>query len=77
MASYVDDTGENPHVNYEPSALGGLREAPTPYAPMISGKLTRRTLSHFCKCDEDYGQRAAEGLQLHIGEIAAQHAVRS
>ncbi len=27
MAQYVDDSGENPHVNYEPSSSGGLNEA--------------------------------------------------
>jgi catalase len=123
MAYAVDDTGENPHVNYEPSSLGGLQEAPTPtpYEPMISGKLTRHTLSrtndyqqageryrtmpaweredlllnlitllsqcersiqermvgHFRKCDEDYGQCVAEGLQLTVGESVAQNAVVS
>jgi catalase len=123
MAYAVDDTGENPHVNYEPSSLGGLQEAPTPtpYEPLISGTLTRRTLSrtndyqqageryrtmpaweredlllnlitllsqcersiqermvaHFRKCDEDYGQCVAEGLQWPVGESVAQHAAGS
>ncbi|HEX6291581.1 MAG TPA: catalase [Herpetosiphonaceae bacterium] len=48
MAYYVDGEGENPHVNYEPSSLGGLAEAApngAPYEPMISGKLTRSKLS--------------------------------
>ena len=30
MAYYVDQTGENPSVNYEPSITGGLAEAPKP-----------------------------------------------
>ena len=30
MAYYVDQTGENPSVNYEPSITGGLGEAPKP-----------------------------------------------
>lgn len=112
MAYHVDGTGPNPHVNYEPSSLGGLQEAPqpTPYEPLITGKLTRSTISrtndyqqageryrtmpdweredlilnlvtlldqcerhiqermvnHFHKCDEDFGQRIAEGLPLPV-----------
>ena len=30
MAYHVDARGENPHVNYEPSSMGGLHEAPKP-----------------------------------------------
>jgi catalase len=45
MAFYVDTGGENPHVNYEPSALGGLSEAEEPrhdeVGPLITGRLTR------------------------------------
>jgi catalase len=45
MAFYVDTGGENPNVNYEPSALGGLTEAEEPnhdeQGPLISGRLTR------------------------------------
>jgi len=45
MAFHVDTGGENPHVNYEPSALGGLSEAAEPnhdeQGPPISGRLTR------------------------------------
>jgi catalase len=45
MAFYVDTGGENPHVNYEPSALGGLSEAEEPshdeQGPLITGRLTR------------------------------------
>jgi catalase len=60
MAYYVDDTGENPHVNYEPSSLGGLPEAdPTgePYEPLITGKLTRAKLERtndFAQAGERY-----------------------
>jgi catalase len=49
MAYYVDAAdGQNPHVNYEPSILGGLREAE--YAtedevgPVITGRLTRKRI---------------------------------
>jgi catalase len=45
MAFYVDTGGENPHVNYEPSGLGGLSEAEVPgpdeVGPVITGRLTR------------------------------------
>jgi catalase len=45
MAYGVDDGGENPHVNYEPSITGGLSEAPKPshdeVGPVIEGRLTR------------------------------------
>jgi catalase len=45
MTFYVDTGGENPHVNYEPSGLGGLFEAEEPahdeQGPLITGRLTR------------------------------------
>jgi catalase len=45
MAQGVDHGGDNPHVNYEPSITGGLREADHPthrdQGPVISGQLTR------------------------------------
>jgi catalase len=48
MAQYVDDGGENPHVNYEPSILGGLREGTYPthdeQGPVVSGRLTRKRI---------------------------------
>ncbi|HEU4655882.1 MAG TPA: catalase [Capillimicrobium sp.] len=48
MAYYVDGTGENPHVNYEPSVMGGLREAQDPahdeQGPVIEGRLTRKRI---------------------------------
>jgi len=48
--AYAVDLGErqNPHVNYEPSILGGLREADYPahddQGPEITGRLTRRRI---------------------------------
>jgi catalase len=50
MTYYVDgiQQGENPHVNYEPSALGGLREAPPsgkPHTPYVSGPVERHRIS--------------------------------
>jgi catalase len=48
MAYYVDNPGENPHINYEPSILGGLREAQAPshdeQGPVIEGRLTRKRI---------------------------------
>jgi catalase len=55
MAYYVDDRGENPHVNYEPSSLGGLSEAPragADHEPHIEGRLTRSRINR----TNDYGQ---------------------
>jgi catalase len=63
MAHYVDPAGENPHVNYEPSILGGLREADQPgpqeQGPPIAGRLTRERIAR----TNDYAQ-AGERYQL-------------
>ena len=63
MAYYVDQTGENPSVNYEPSITGGLAEAPRPahaeVGPEISGRLTRAQIPR----TDDYTQ-AGERYQL-------------
>ncbi len=56
MALYVDKGGENPHVNYEPSAMGGLREAARPaheYRPWVEGHLGRYENS---RTQDDYKQ---------------------
>jgi catalase len=49
MAYGVDDGGENPHVNYEPSITGGLAEAQKPdhdeQGPVIEGRLTRKRIA--------------------------------
>ncbi|GGP52541.1 catalase [Saccharothrix coeruleofusca] len=62
MAYYNRPGGENPHVNYEPSIMGGLREAQYPthdeQGPEIRGRLTRKRIPR----TEDYtqaGQRYA------------------
>ena len=48
MTYYVDETGENPSVNYEPSITGGLAETPKPghveQGPLIEARLTRSKL---------------------------------
>ncbi len=61
MTYKVDDNGANPHVNYEPSTLGGLREAPkkeAEYRPLVSGRLgryqTTRTADDYKQAGERY-----------------------
>ena len=47
MAYRVDSVGQNPHVNYEPSNLNGLKEAPRvgkEYEPYVQGKLVRQKI---------------------------------
>jgi catalase len=48
MAYYVDNAGANPHVNYEPSIIGGLREGTHPghdeQGPVVTGRLTRKRI---------------------------------
>ena len=47
--------GANPHVNYEPSSLGGLSEAApsgAPHEPRVEGKLTRAMIER----TNDFGQ---------------------
>lgn len=50
MTYYIDNQENlaNPHVNYEPSTLGGVREAVKggkDYTPQVSGKLVRQPIS--------------------------------
>ncbi len=56
MTYYVDSAGTNPHVNYEPSITGGLREGQAPahdeQGPVISGRLTRKRIER----TDDYTQ---------------------
>ncbi|QHV95811.1 catalase [Spirosoma endbachense] len=47
--AYVVDTapGQNPHVNYEPSSLGGLKESTKPgpdHTPYVAGNLVRQKI---------------------------------
>ena len=119
MAHYVDQHGGNPHVNYEPSSEGGLREAAHPrhdYHQWVEGHLGRyqstrtaadytqtgeryrefedwerddlinnivadlkecpeniqlRMIWHFWHCDEDYGRRLAEGVEVDLERAKA------
>jgi catalase len=63
MAYGIDDVGDNPHVNYEPSITGGLREGQYPthdeQGPVIQGRLTRKRIPR----TNDYAQ-AGERYQL-------------
>ena len=55
MAYHVDGTGENPHVNYEPSSTGGLPEAEPAgpeHRPQVEGPLGRQKLER----TNDYAQ---------------------
>jgi catalase len=50
MAYHVDgvEAGENPHVNYEPSSRGGLREAERAgldHTPYVEGAVVRQRIS--------------------------------
>jgi len=63
MAYHVDSSGQNPHVNYEPSITGGLREDDGPghdeVGPQITGRLTRKRIER----TNDY-QQAGERYLL-------------
>jgi catalase len=63
MTYFVDSGGENPHVNYEPSTMGGLAEADrtthNELGPVIEGRLTRARIPR----TNDY-QQAGERFRL-------------
>jgi catalase len=63
MAYHQDGGGENPHVNYEPSITGGLREAQYPthdeQGPEIVGRVTRKRIPR----TNDY-QQAGQRFRL-------------
>jgi len=61
MTYVVDGRGENKHVNYEPSAVGGLKEAPKPakdYHQWVEGHLgryqTTRTADDYKQAGDRY-----------------------
>ncbi len=64
MAYRVDTPpGHNPHVNYEPSTVGGLREAEPggkEHTPFVSGNLVRQTIER----TNDF-QQAGERYRMH------------
>ncbi len=55
MTYVVDTGGENPHINYEPSSLGGLKEAVEPgrpHTPYVEGPLVRQKIDR----ENNFGQ---------------------
>ena len=61
MTYFVDTGGENPHVNYEPSSLGGLKEADRggnkDHTPYVAGNLVRQKIdreNNFKQAGERY-----------------------
>ena len=63
MAFYVDNGGENPHINYEPSSRGGLKEAAKPgvdYTPSVAGNLVRQKIDR----QNNFGQ-AGDRYRAH------------
>ena len=68
MAYYQDLAGQNPHVNYEPSITGGLREAEYPtqdeVGPVVSGRLTRKPIPR----GNDYQQAGQRYLLMEQWE---------
>jgi len=74
MTYFVDGTGENPTVNYEPSIIGGLREADGPdhdeQGPVIECRLTRKRIPR----TDDYtqpGERYLLSEQWEKDELVA------
>lgn len=68
MTYHVDGQGENPHVNYEPSITGGLREGRYPthdeQGPVVSGRLTRKRIPR----TDDYTQAGRRYLLMEEWE---------
>ncbi|MEU7906756.1 catalase [Actinoplanes sp. NPDC049118] len=68
MQYVVDSSGANPHVNYEPSITGGLREAQYPthddQGPEITGRLTRKRIPR----TNDYRQAGQRYLLMEQWE---------
>ncbi|MFI6583128.1 catalase [Embleya sp. NPDC050493] len=68
MTYHVDGGQENPHINFEPSIHGGLREAEYPttdeQGPTITGRVTRRRIPR----TNDYKQAGQRFLMLEQWE---------
>ncbi|MFF3439183.1 catalase [Streptosporangium sp. NPDC002721] len=68
MTYHVDGAGENPHVNYEPSITGGLREGQYPtydeQGPIVSGQVTRKRIPR----TNDYTQAGQRYLLMEEWE---------
>jgi len=64
MSYHVDlAEGQNPHVNYEPSTMNGLQEAPKPAHDTIGPEITGRLTSARIPRTNDYAQ-AGERFRL-------------
>jgi catalase len=60
MTYEVDAAGENPHVNYEPTSMGGLQEAAKPrrdHHPWVEGHLGRYQTSRTADDHRQAGER--------------------
>jgi catalase len=68
MTYFVDLGGENPHVNYEPSTLGGLAEAPYPHPDEIGTVLTGRLTRARIPRTNDYVQAGQRFLLMEQWE---------
>jgi len=68
MAYEVDNGGENPHINYEPTSRGGLQEATYPthveQGPELTGRLTRKQIPR----TNDYKQPGERYLTMEQWE---------
>jgi catalase len=68
MAYNIDDGGENPHINYEPSLRAGLAQAPYPahdeQGPEINARLTRKRIPR----TNDYTQAGQRYLLMEQWE---------
>ncbi|SEG93495.1 catalase [Nonomuraea solani] len=68
MTYFVDSAGENPHINYEPSLRGGLREAGYSHSdevgPVVEGRLTRKRIPR----TNDYKQAGQRYLLMEEWE---------
>jgi catalase len=81
MAYRVDGTGENPHVNYEPSSIGGLPEAQPSgpeHRPHVEGTVGRQTLERtndYAQAGERYRtmpDREREDLVLNLTTLLSE-----
>lgn len=75
--TYEVDYAPNPHVNYEPSAMGGLKEAPRPgkdHAPFVQGNLVREAIdrpNNFKQAGETYRNFSKEYKDELIGNLVS------
>jgi catalase len=68
MAYAVDNGGTNPHVNYEPSITGGLREAAKPASTEVGSEITGRLTRARIPLTNDYQQPGERFLLMEPWE---------